>query len=162
MKRYTIGAVFNADFSRVLLILKNKPDWQKGKFNLPGGSMELVDNKTGSNYDKRKTKWETPQECISREFKEETDLDIPFQNWQHIGTIDNPGNYSVEFLTSIHYPELNGLPKSMTDEKVEWHDVDDLPQNVISNIHWLVPFAKNIWKQGNADGLKFGKFEYAY
>ena len=147
IKGYTIGILFNPKFTRVLLILKAKPEWQKGKFNFPGGSFE---------------DGETAIECVAREFKEETDMDIPTQNWQHIGKIVNPDNYYVDVLTSIHYSELNGWPKDMTDEHLEWHDINDLPENIISNLSWLIPFACNIWKQGNADGLKFGTFEYAY
>jgi 8-oxo-dGTP pyrophosphatase MutT (NUDIX family) len=143
--RYTVGILFNQKLTRVLLILKSKPDWQKGKFNFPGGSFE---------------NGESAVECVAREFKEETDMNIP--NWQHIGKIINPGNYFVDVLTSIHVSENNGLPKDMTEEHLEWHDIDDLPENIISNLSWLVPFARNVWKQGNADGLKFGTFEYSY
>lgn len=34
-KRYTIGAVFSPELDLVLLIEKQKPDWQRGKLNLP-------------------------------------------------------------------------------------------------------------------------------
>jgi 8-oxo-dGTP pyrophosphatase MutT (NUDIX family) len=145
MKKYTIGALFTPDYKRVLLILKTKPDWQKGKFNLPGGSIE---------------DGETCFECVAREFKEETDLDLPADNWQHIGKIDNPGNYFVDFLTTICYSPEN--VKSLTNETCLWFDCDALPDACISNLHWLIPFALNIWKQGNADGLTFGTFQYSY
>lgn len=146
MKQYTIGALFTPDFENVLLIKKTKPEWQKGKLNFPGGSIE--EN-------------ETAHECIAREFKEETDLDIPIPNWNHIGQI-LAENYSVQYLTSIYYPELNGQVKDVTDEKLQWVKVNDLPNNIISNLHWLIPFAINIWTQGNHDRLTFGQFNYQY
>lgn len=145
MKKYTIGALFTPDFEKVLLIKKEKPAWQKGKYNFPGGSVE---------------DGESSHECVAREFKEETGLDLPPDNWTYIGKIDNPQNYYVDMLTSICYSPEN--VQTLTDEKCEWIEVDKLPENIISNLAWLVPFAKNIWKQGNADGLRFGKFEYSY
>src|SRR5882724_5941647 len=119
MKAYTIGALFSADFKKVLLILKQKPQWQKGKLNFPGGSIE---------------EGETAQECISREFMEETGLVIDSGSWQHIGKIDNPGNYYVDFLTSIHYLFVHGEFETMTEEEVGWYEVDNLPTNIISNL----------------------------
>jgi len=145
MKKYTIGALFTPDFTKVLLILKTKPNWQAGKYNFPGGSIE---------------KGESANDCVSREFLEETGVSISPEQWTYIGRIKNPSNYYVEIFTSICYnPER---VESLTDEKCEWVECNNLPENIISNISWLVPFAKNIWQQGNADGLKYGVFEYSY
>jgi hypothetical protein len=45
----------------------------------------------------------------------------------------------------------------------EWISVKDkLPGNIISNLSWLVPFVLNYWKQGNADRLVYGSFQYEY
>lgn len=38
MIKYVCGFMFNEDYSEVLLINKNKPEWQKGKKN--GGLVE--------------------------------------------------------------------------------------------------------------------------
>jgi hypothetical protein len=48
----------------------------------------------------------------------------------------------------------------MTDEYLVWQDLDNLPSNMISNLTWLIPFALNIWRQGNVDNLNFGTFIY--
>jgi 8-oxo-dGTP pyrophosphatase MutT (NUDIX family) len=74
MKRYTIGALFSPDLERVLLLQKQRPDWQKGRFNFPGGKLELG---------------ESVSECIAREFEEETGAVIPATSWHHIGRIEN-------------------------------------------------------------------------
>lgn len=146
MKRYTIGILFSSDFSQVLLIRKQKPDWQKGKLNFPGGKTEID---------------ESPYDCISREFNEECDLFIPGNDWRFIGEIINAGNYSVDILTSTYTdPSSQGFVTSMTDEKVQWGNANKLPPDVISNLRWLVPFAKNIHQQGNVDALIKGTFEY--
>lgn len=40
MKNYTIGIYFDQDLKNVVLILKNRPDWKKNKWNFPGGKIE--------------------------------------------------------------------------------------------------------------------------
>src|SRR5579872_3178612 len=89
MKSYTIGALFSPNLDRIVLIKKLRPEWQNGKYNLPGGKME---------------QGETAQQCISREFYEETGLVVLPQEWKHIGAIENVSpkdKYRVEFLTAI-------------------------------------------------------------
>lgn len=140
--RYTIGALFSPDRHFVLLIKKEHPEWQKGKFNLPGGKIE---------------EGETSLQCVRREFIEETGVTI--DDWKHIGQIDNPGNYFVDFFAAVAWPDYPEV-KDETEEKVWWHSVYDLPDNCISNIYWLVPFAKNFFEQGNCDLLNFGYFRY--
>lgn len=145
MKKYTIGALFTPDFKNVLLIEKVRPEWQRGKLNFPGGHIE---------------DGETCSECVAREFLEETELNILPSEWLYIGKINNPGNYYVDVLAAVC--NNMGAIQSPTDETASWYSVDRLPENVVSNIRWLVPFAINIFKQGNADHLRFGHFEYSY
>lgn len=144
MKRYTIGAVFTKDFSHVLLIEKQKPDWQKGFLNFPGGSFEAL---------------EDCYKCVSREFREETALNIPEHHWRYIGVIKSELGYEVDFLAVVHDP-IYGEPECVTNEIIDWEECDNLPENCISNIYWLVPFAINVFLQGNADHLSFGTFRY--
>ena len=40
IKEYVAGFLFSRDGSLLALILKNKPDWQKGKLNAIGGKIE--------------------------------------------------------------------------------------------------------------------------
>lgn len=148
MKKYTIGALFTPDFRRVLLIQKQRPDWQKGKLNLPGGHIE--DDEDGP-Y------------CVAREFEEEVGIWILPEEWRSIGKIVNDGNYVVEILTTIYHEKIHKQIKfDLTDEPIMWCDVNALPENCISNLHWLIPFALNTWKQGNADYITFGTFNYQY
>jgi len=85
MKYYTIGILFNMDLSRVALILKNRPEWQNGLFNFPGGHLE---------------EGELPSQCVSREIQEECWVKIPYYEWKEIGVISNPDNYSVHVFTA--------------------------------------------------------------
>lgn len=143
MKKYTIGIVFNPDLTCTMLIQKNRPKWQEGRLNFPGGHIEENEN----SFD-----------CVSREFKEECDVDISPSDWKYIGRIKNTNDYYVDILTAI-VPDST-TPQSLTDETVRWYLCDRLPSNVISNIRWILPFAQNYHAQGNNDSLKFGTFEY--
>lgn len=147
MKKYTIGALFTPDFQHVLLIQKQKPDWQKGRLNFPGGKTELG---------------ESPRDCVSREFEEETGLNLPPAEWKEIGQIENAGHYTVDFCTAIYNEGRHGIATTKTDEVIMWVPVNPLPDTVISNLYWLVPFAENVLRQGNHDNLVFGHFQYSY
>ena len=61
-----------AYFEHVLLIEKKRPDWQVGRFNLPGGKIE---------------DGETIHQAASRELMEETDLNSPPEMIRLMGTI---------------------------------------------------------------------------
>lgn len=149
MVHYTIGALFTEDFGHVLLILKLRPEWQKGKFNLPGGKVEPG---------------EDMQECIAREFKEETDINSTPDDWKLIGMIEGP-DYKCGILTAIYNPEKHGEFQKMTDEKLYWCLTSELPilrKRIIPNLYWIVPFAINTWMTADANGhaLTFGTFKY--
>jgi 8-oxo-dGTP diphosphatase len=60
-KHWVVGFVFkNRD--EVTLVMKNRPEWQKGKLNGVGGKIEAG---------------ETSAQAMRREFKEEAGADIP-------------------------------------------------------------------------------------
>jgi 8-oxo-dGTP diphosphatase len=59
MIRYSAGFLFSKDYKQVLLIKKEKPDWQRGLYNGVGGKVEPG---------------ETELNCMIREFEEETKL----------------------------------------------------------------------------------------
>ena len=61
---YVVGFLFNPDMTEVVLIKKNRPDWQKGLLNGVGGKIESG---------------EDPITAMIREFKEETGVEI--YNW---------------------------------------------------------------------------------
>ena len=39
MEKFTLGFVFNADLAKVLLVHKQRPDWQSGRINGIGGKI---------------------------------------------------------------------------------------------------------------------------
>lgn len=133
--------------SRVVLIEKNRPAWQKGLLNFPGGHIEPG---------------ETPLECVIREFREETCMTTSECDWSYIGLIRNTDNYELHIFTAKYDEMKHGLLLSPTDEQTLWTYSSDpsLDTQCVSNVPWLIMFAINCWKQGNADILKFGTFDY--
>jgi len=147
MQKYTIGFLFDTYFEKVALILKKRPVWQVGFYNVPGGHIE---------------EGEESIDCVIREFKEECGLITYNEDWKYIGQIINHNNYYVDIFTCMHLPLLHGDLKILTDEYVKWADLKNLPSNMISNLSWLIPFAENAWRQGNHDNLVNGRFEYKF
>lgn len=106
----------------VALVKKLKPDWQKDNWNGIGGKME---------------EGETPEEAIKREFYEETQLRV--NNWHHMVTLYCPGG-TVFFFGAKRTMTLSLPEKNDNGELLDWHDVEGLPDNIITNLKWLVPF----------------------
>lgn len=117
---YALGFIFNASFTQVLLIQKNRPAWQKGKYNGVGGHVE---------------KNESYMEAIKREVLEETSLIS--NNWTYTCSLDGNDWHTRIFATQ--YNRKLDDAKTQTDEKVRWFHVNKLPENIISNLPWLIP-----------------------
>jgi hypothetical protein len=126
--RYVVGFVFSKDLSRVLLVLKNRPAWQDGKFNGIGGKIE------GD---------ETAFEAMNREFVEETYFDGWMDTrgywrrivWEKVGLRQRPamncdgeeGSYEVHIFAAmvddvrelVYREEDDGfyLPLSLTSDR---------------------------------------------
>lgn len=139
-KEYVVGFMFNEDKSKVALIRKTHPDWQKGLLNGIGGKIE---------------KDEAPYDAMDREFGEETgytvgdDIVNTDENgkiipdwfkytWQQFLEYNGNG-YVVYFFKTIG--DLSKL-RTTTDEVVEIREVSSLPiLEVIPNLRWIIPMA---------------------
>ncbi len=71
-QQYVVGFAFSADRSQVVLMRKNRPAWQAGKLNGIGGKFE--ENETG-------------EECMVREFHEETGVQTDLADWHYFTKI---------------------------------------------------------------------------
>lgn len=121
MKKYTLGFVFNKNLDHVLLMHKNRPDWQAGKINGLGGKLE---------------EGEDGVSCIQREVKEESGLDIEKDNWVYAGVLYSE-SFHMEVLCSTHEGNMEDA-KTLEDEEIEWFQIESLPKNTIDNLYWLV------------------------
>lgn len=73
-KQYVLGFAFNEIRESVVLIEKNRPEWQAGKHNGIGGKIEEFD--------------ETPLDAMIREFKEETGCETTEADWHYFAVIN--------------------------------------------------------------------------
>lgn len=120
---YVVGFVFDPLLHRVLLIEKNRPEWQKGLMNGIGGKIE---------------EYETPIEAMVRECEEESGLYTT--DWTLKIIMHEGGGNVIYFFTTIH--EDMKRAKALTDEKLFNIIVASLPKmNVIPNLKWLIPMS---------------------
>ncbi len=110
----------------VLLIEKNRPDWQKGRYNLPGGHIE---------------KGETIHEAAVRELREETNLECPPEKAHIMGTIE--GDDYIVYVCRCNFDAFHqDGTESLTDERVFWtplHQALNDPK-LIDNLRLIIPF----------------------
>lgn len=121
MKKYTVGFIFNPALDKVLLIQKERPDWQKGKLNGIGGKIEPNEKSV---------------ECMAREVKEESGLITHERDWVYLGDMRH-AEWLVDVYSLIYRGNLSDAVTT-SDEKVSWFEVRDLPRNTLSNLSWLI------------------------
>jgi len=122
---YVAGFMFSNDKDVVVLIIKNKPDWQKGKLNGVGGKVE---------------DGEKAVVAMSREFEEETGVVTKEEDWKNFAVIEDANNeWSVEFFYMFSDDVYN--VKSIEDERIVLCSSRSLPEKCIFNLRWLIPLA---------------------
>lgn len=131
MTEYVLVFVFSLDHERVLLIRKNRPEWQAGLLNGLGGKIE---------------KGEKPLDAAYRELEEESGLDpFKFAELLHFATLEGDG-YRVFCYRGRS--DWMGHAESRTDEVVHPYTVRDLlrvvDNNLIHNLHYLLPLALHL------------------
>lgn len=123
MKTYCLGFIFQAD--RLLLIRKNRPEWQRGRYNGVGGHVE---------------EGETPLDAMIRETREESGFSIPTAHWRPVCAMKF--NDCIVYVFSAQW-SFWMTPHSPTDETLQEVDRIFLPPDCLPNLHWLVPMAWN-------------------
>ena len=116
--QYVMGLIFDTT-DRILLIKKKRPTHQVGKWNGLGGKVE--DN-------------ESITAAMSREVKEESNLDIPETSWTLMYSGSQPSGSLFVFITYIS-PELMDSAKQMTDEIISVFSISELPLNCMEDIY---------------------------
>lgn len=123
---YVLGLAFTPN-GRVALIRKNRPDWQKGKWNGIGGKVE-------ANEDSRT--------AMQREFAEETGVVTHPDWWTFNGRMY--GKHWSVFVYSLKH-ECVQLAKTMTDERVRLLHANDQQINssaAVENLRTLVELCR--------------------
>ncbi len=125
MQRYVLGIVTTPDCSKVLLIRKVKPDWQKGRWNGIGGKLE---------------DGETPHFAMDREWREETQCAVP-SRWDLRIRLIHPSRDSMVYFFHgvLAHSELACFKDEGRGEILEIFDVQHLPDDVMDNLRWMIP-----------------------
>ena len=124
MIKYVVGFLFDPEMNNVVLIWKNRPQWQKGFLNGVGGKIEIG---------------EDPPTTMTREFEEEAGLKI--NDW--IDLVDIEGDdYICHFFYALS--DQIFLATTKTDEQLVIVDTLRIQHlHVIENLKWLIPLCKD-------------------
>jgi 8-oxo-dGTP diphosphatase len=125
MIEYVCGFMFNQYLDQVSLIVKNKPEWQKGLLNGIGGKIE---------------RGESAEQAMIREFKEETGVLI--EQWRPLLILQND-EWRVFFLFGkCSQSQFNEI-ETTEDEEIVKVSVDYLSSMAtVDNLQWLIPMAQ--------------------
>jgi 8-oxo-dGTP diphosphatase len=124
MTEYVMGLMFSVDKQNVLMVEKNRPDWQKGKLNGIGGKIE---------------EGEKPVDAMVREFREETGINTHWTDWEIFSIVGNNTKKVTYF-------------KAFSDQLYEYQQAEqEVPvvvparqvwiYNCVADIPFLVPMA---------------------
>lgn len=131
MKKYVLGFAFDTQREHIVLIEKQKPDWQKGKLNGVGGKIETIDDSI--------------EAAMCREFYEETGVATEVADWTHYATMnfenDVMGGGAAVYVFKMFSDDV--LQCSTCEEEV----VEVIPmanldfRDKMHNLHLLIPLA---------------------
>jgi 8-oxo-dGTP diphosphatase len=122
MNNYVTGLMFSKDRTRIVLLTKLNPEWQRGQLNGIGGKIEPQ---------------EAAVDAMCREFFEETGVQTTQAQWQHCAVMTHRDTYHVNFF--VTFDDQAFAAKTIEKEVVGVYDVAALPANLIRNLRWLIP-----------------------
>jgi len=126
-----VGFLLDNSGERVVLIRKNRPEWQAGRLNGVGGKVEPG---------------ESLVDAMTREFEEETGVVISWWGRGHYAKLEWEQGV-VHFFRAFAPMEILVSCETTTDEVVELHWVHQLLNpafpcgQITPNLRWLVPLA---------------------
>jgi 8-oxo-dGTP pyrophosphatase MutT (NUDIX family) len=123
MISYVLGFAFTTDKSQVVLIRKNRPDWQRGFWNGIGGVVQES---------------ESELDAMVREFKEETGVTTLPSEWTQVGLMRGKDWQCPVF--AMKSEKVRNVRK-LTDElpqltALSW--IDKTPEFYVENVALLV------------------------
>jgi 8-oxo-dGTP diphosphatase len=120
---YVLALLFTPDRQRVVLMRKLRPAWQAGRVNALGGKL---------------LPGESAAAAASREVSEEAGVRVPADAWRELVVWHDPV-YRMHVLSTFH--AAAEYARTAEDQEVFLADVDDLPDECIGNLRWMIPLA---------------------
>lgn len=123
--KYVVGFLFSKDLDQVILVRKNRPEWQDGLLNGVGGKVESHEDFL---------------EAMKREFEEEAGVFI--DSWSKYCTYQFESGY-INFYATRDDEAFN-QSETKTDEEILRKRVSDVKKlKTVPNLNWLIPMALN-------------------
>lgn len=134
VKEYVLGFAFNEDNTKVILIRKNRPEWQNGFLNGVGGKIESYD--------------ENPEYAMAREMFEETGVKTFAKDWKFISTLEGIGYNNINEKLFIYSINLDiSQARTIESEEIFTIEVSNLSkEKTLPNVQWLIPLILNLKK----------------
>ena len=120
---YVLALLFTPDRQRVVLMRKTRPAWQAGRVNALGGKL---------------LPGESAAAAASREVREEAGVEVPEEAWWECLVWHDPV-YRMHVLRAFH--DAAGRAHTAEDQEVFLAAVDELPEESLDNLRWLIPLA---------------------
>lgn len=124
-RKYVVGFMFNDLKQEVVLIKKRHgPPRVIGNWNGVGGHVELGEH---------------PHQTIVREFDEETG--VLHTKWEYLCSLDFDDHIVYFFFATSD--EAVDKVQTMTDEIIYISDTENLPEPIMHNLTWMIPFLRD-------------------
>jgi 8-oxo-dGTP diphosphatase len=137
-QKYVVGFMFDPTLSKVVLLRKVKPEWQKGLLNGVGGKIGDINAK------------ETALDAMNREFKEETGVEGLV--WTQYLNLKTPHSdlYFFRAIGNVHQVI------TLTEEEVAVYDVHDIMDrcDTMPNLRWCIQMARTFHFGERAQSFK--------
>ena len=134
IKNYVLICVVQPFSNNIIFVMKKRPEWQKGKFNLVGGKIEEGENE---------------EQAALRELKEETGYK-PHKNYPNLiksGVLENKDGSKVYCFKAIVdvFEKLHPTPGEGETELIKWCNwgLMKTDNRLINNLRIIVPLMIN-------------------
>jgi NTP pyrophosphohydrolases including oxidative damage repair enzymes len=139
VQRYCLGFAFHP-VKGVVLIRKNRPEWQAGKLNGVGGKIEAG---------------ESPEQAMAREFEEETGYHTVSSDWMFRGHCVG-SDFTIDVFTMV-LPQYS-IVSTTTDEEIVTQGVYTLGDDVLPHVEALIHCC--LMRIGAKEAVPFFTFHY--
>lgn len=126
IKEFVCGFMFSENKQNILLIKKDRPEWQNGLLNGVGGKLE---------------EYEPSELAMVREFKEEVGINTTPLEWTLFAVV--VGTHSKIFCYKMFSDKLYNYKQMETEEPTVIPARDIWIHETVPNLNFLVPMARD-------------------